>query len=156
MTKDELKQQYIKWAGRCGVADKLGSDLDRKADDALKNVTAHILDTTSEATIEKTTIGSVLLSRFAIEWGEKSLDMNAALFALCCAEILYQMQSEIDALKDKARWRKQSEEPAPDSVAMEIFDVTRMCVASPRERGFYIPAFCYWRPLDLPEMGETK
>lgn len=101
MTKDELKQQYIKWAERCGVANKLGSDLDRKADDALKNVTAHILDTTSEATIEKTTISSVLLSRFAIEWGEKSLDMNAAVFALCCSEILYQMQSEIDALKEK-------------------------------------------------------
>ena len=51
MTKDELKRQYIKWAERCGVADKLGNDLDRKADDALKNVTAHILETTSEGTI---------------------------------------------------------------------------------------------------------
>ena len=66
-----------------------------------------------------------------------------------------ELEKELAALKDKARWRKQSEEPAPDSVAIEIFDVTRMCVASPQERGFYIPAFCYWRPLDLPEMMAT-
>ena len=168
MTKDELKQQYIKWAERCGVADKLGSDLDRKADDALKNVTAHILDTTSEATIEKTTIGSVLLSRFAIEWGEKSLDMNAAIFALCCAEILYQMQSEIDALKDKARWRKQSEEPAPKDIELLV------CGRGRKGQAYFLVTETdgdywydnigdsvsldvdYWRPLDLPEMGETK
>ena len=156
MTKNELKRQYIKWAERCGGADKLGSDLDRKADDALKNVTAHILDTTSEATIEKTTISSVLLSRFAIEWGEKSLDMNAAIFALCCSEILYQMQSEIDALKDKARWRKQSEEPAPDDIVeIEIYDIGANVFYVP-EGKVHIPGNRYWRPLDLPEMGETK
>ena len=155
MTKDELKQQYIKWAERCGVADKLGSDLDRKADDALKNVTAHILDTTSKPTIEKTTISSVLLSRFAIEWGEKSLDMNAAIFALCCSEILYQMQSEIDELKDKARWRKQSEEPAPEGKDIEAYSPIRGYVFYRAPSDSLLPHW-YWRPLDLPEMGETK
>ena len=69
------------------------------------------------------------------------------------AERIVELEAELAALKDKARWRKQSEEPAPDSLAIEIFDVTQVCVSSPRERGFYIPAFCYWRPLDLPEEG---
>ena len=138
MTKDELKQQYIKWAERCGVAEKLGSDLDRKADDALKNVTAHILDTTSEATIEKTTISSVLLSRFAIEWGEKSLDMNAAIFALCCSEILYQMQSEIDVLKEKLNTSTKFLKILHDEVA----DLADSCKNLPEPAG-HVRGVCY-------------
>ena len=156
MTKDELKRKYIKWAERCGIAEKLGDDLDESVEKILQNVPPRILEMADEAVIEKTTIAAVLSTRFVDDWGDKNLDAQVALFAICCSEILYQMQSEIDALKEKTRWRKQSEEPAPDSVAMEIFDVTRMCVASPRERGFYIPAFCYWRPLDLPEEEKAE
>lgn len=100
----------------------------------------------------------VTLGRAVLELSRKVNAMTCTGDCIhnCNCMTAVELKEELDALKEKYRWRKQSEEPAPDSVAIEIFDVTRMCVASPRERGFYIPAFCYWRPLDLPEMGETK
>ena len=95
------------------------------------------------------------MSGFAIEWGVKSLVLNAAIFALCCSEILYQMQSEIDALKDKARWRKQSEEPAPKNQLVEVCESAKDGYID-STYGFGVEDWTYWRPLDLPEMGETK
>ena len=101
MTKDELKQQYIKWAERCGVAEELGEDLEKWAEESLQNIPPRILEMAGETDIEKTTITAVLSTRFILEWGDKNLDARTSLFAFCCSEILYQMQSEIDALKEK-------------------------------------------------------
>lgn len=101
MTKDELKQQYIKWAERCGVAEELGEDLEKWAEESLQNIPPRILEMAGETDIEKTTITAVLTTRFVLEWGDKNLDARTSLFAFCCSEILYQMQSEIDALKEK-------------------------------------------------------
>ena len=101
MTKDELKQQYIKWAERCGVAEELGEDLEKWAEESLQNIPPRILEMAGETDIEKTTITAVLSTRFILEWGDKNLDARTSLFAFCCSEILYQMQSEIDELKEK-------------------------------------------------------
>ena len=101
MTKDEFKRQYIKWAGICGIAEDLGEDLDECTEEIMQGIPPSILETAGEADIEKTTIAAVLSTRFARDWGEKTLNAQVALFSICCSEILYQMQSEIDALKEK-------------------------------------------------------
>ena len=68
--------------------------------------------------------------------------------------LLDNANEELAALKEKYRWRKQSEEPAPED---EVVEAVYLC------KGRYCGAFyanrdgrelkhCdYWRPLDLPE-----
>lgn len=163
MTKDEFKQQHIKWAERCGIAEKLGEGLDESVEKILQNVPPHILETAGEAVIEKTTIAAVLSTRFVDDWGDKNLNAQVTLFAICCSEILYQMQLEIDALKDKARWRKQSEESAPKGKELLV------CGRGKKGQAYFLVTETdgdywydnigdsvsldvdYWRPLDLPE-----
>ena len=169
MTKDELKQQYIKWAERCGVAEELGEDLEKWAEESLQNIPPRILEMAGETDIEKTTITAVLSTRFILEWGDKNLDARTSLFAFCCSEILYQMQSELAALKEKYRWRNVDEEEPPRETEVLICCVSRsgahkyVYTASFDGEDFYdrrgdSPSgeVKYWRPLDLPEMEEAK
>lgn len=59
--------------------------------------------------------------------------------------------SELAALKEKYRWRKQSEEPAPDDIIeIEIYDIGANVIFVP-EGKVHIPGSRFWRPLGLPE-----
>lgn len=87
---------------------------------------------------------------------KKLSDINASLGSMINDKVaeIDKLETELAALKDKARWRKQSEEPAPND---EIVEAVYLC------KGRYCGAFyanrdgselkhCdYWRPLDLPE-----
>ena len=77
-----------------------------------------------------------------------------------------ELEKELTALKEKYRWRKQSEEPAPEGGAEALIKVGGELVIAHAivlnddtafekvtGRRIYLE---YWRPLDLPEMGETK
>lgn len=66
------------------------------------------------------------------------------------AHAVVELSAEFAALKDKARWRKQSEEPAPrKSQTVEIYSPIRKQVELVLYSG--VLNYWYWRPLDLPE-----
>ena len=146
MTQEDCIEKVEMWAKICDIPDE---DITPAREKAAKGF-LEIADGCNDDEIE---ILIILMTIMVAYHPLLVMDPKGAITPI--AKVLFALnqmhKDEIAALKDKYRWRKQSEEPAPDSVAIEIFDVTRMCVASPRERGFYIPAFCYWRPLDLPE-----
>ena len=72
------------------------------------------------------------------------------------------LEAELAALKEKYRWRKQSEEPAPDGTDLEVyippcqgdgingFTSTAMLTMF-RHGEWKVWPNEYWRPLDLPE-----
>ena len=126
MTKDEFKRQYIKWAGICGIAEDLGEDLDKCTEEIMQGIPPSILETAGEADIEKTTIAAVLSTRFARDWGEKTLNAQVALFSICCSGILYQMQAEIDALKEKLNTSTKFLKILHDEVA-DLADSCKIC-----------------------------
>lgn len=64
--------------------------------------------------------------------------------------LLDNANEELAALKEKYRWWKQSEEPAPDNLEIEIYDGSANAIFVP-EGPVYIYDSRYWRPLDLPE-----
>ena len=66
-----------------------------------------------------------------------------------------ELEAELAALKEKYRWRKQSEEPPLKyGKNVEVYSPISNQVKRMFDAG--VPEYCYWRPLDLPEMGETK
>lgn len=60
--------------------------------------------------------------------------------------------SELAALKEKYRWRKQSEEPAPIGQELEIYSPIQERVFSALPKG--LAQSWFWRPLDLPNLPE--
>lgn len=84
---------------------------------------------------------------------KKLSDMNASLGTMINNKIveIKGLKSQLAALKEKYRWRKQSEEPAPDNLEIEIYDGGANAIFVP-EGPVYIYDSRYWRPLDLPEM----
>ena len=82
------------------------------------------------------------------------------------AHAVVELSAELAALKEKYRWRKQSEEPAPEGGAEALIKAGGELVIAHAivlnddtafekvtGRRMYLE---YWRPLDLPEMRETK
>ena len=60
------------------------------------------------------------------------------------------LEAELATLKEKTRWRKQSEEPAPAGQELEIYSPIQERVFSDMAtRG--MSSSWFWRPLDLPE-----
>lgn len=68
---------------------------------------------------------------------------------------IYRLEAELAALKEKYRWRKQSEEPAPDNLEIEIYDISANAIFVP-EGPVYIANSRYWRPLDLPDTEDAE
>lgn len=102
--------------------------------------------------------------RAAVEIAQKAIDLahrvppeglRKSKELMTLANAVVELSAELAALKDKARWRKQSEEPAPLGKDVEVYSPIQervFCYFSPR----IVPSYWYWRPMDLPEMGETK
>lgn len=62
-----------------------------------------------------------------------------------------ELNEELTALKEKYRWRRQSEEPAPMGKDVEVYSPIQeraFCYFSPR----IVPSYWFWRPLNLPEV----
>lgn len=75
------------------------------------------------------------------------------------AEKIAELEKELAALKEKTRWRKQSEEPAPEDEVVEAVYLCegRKCGPFYANRdGSQLKHCDYWRPLDLPEEAETE
>ena len=89
------------------------------------------------------------------------------------AERIAELEAELAALKEKYRWRKQSEEPHQTLHEGEYIEaIVRLNTYVLSQRPFVLKCWkdgytfpseevgadsiLYWRPLDLPEMGETK
>lgn len=73
-----------------------------------------------------------------------------------------ELSAEISELKERSRWRKQSEEPAPKKADLEIYippiraAKTNRILSAPmleifRRDEWKVWPNEYWRPLDLPE-----
>lgn len=65
--------------------------------------------------------------------------------------LLDKANEELTALKEKYRWRRQSEEPAPMGKDVEVYSPIQeraFCYFSPR----IVPSYWFWRPLNLPEV----
>lgn len=72
------------------------------------------------------------------------------------AKYVVALAQELAALKEKYRWRRQSEEPAPDDEVVEAVYLCedRKCGPFYANRdGSQLKHCDYWRPLDLPEEG---
>lgn len=70
-------------------------------------------------------------------------------------EDIKRLETELSALKEKYRWRKQSEEPAPAGQELEIYSPIQERVFSTMPtKG--LSSSWYWRPLDLPEPEGTE
>lgn len=99
---------------------------------------------------------------------KKLNDMSTSLGSMINNKIveIKGLKSQLAALKEKYRWRKQSEEPAPEGGAEALIKAGGELVIAHAivlnddtafekvtGRRIYLE---YWRPLDLPEMRETK
>ena len=98
---------------------------------------------------------------------KKLSDMNASLGTMLNDKIaeIDKLEAELAALKDKSRWRKQSEEPAPEGEEVLIrytdyddgnyYDIVKMEDMYDPDGELAYPLM-WWRPLDLPDTEETK
>lgn len=65
-------------------------------------------------------------------------------------EAVVELEEELSALKEKYRWRKQSEEPAPEDGLIAIYGASTNWFGMVNSDGF-VGQNEYWHPLDLPE-----
>lgn len=88
---------------------------------------------------------------------KKLSDMNASLGTMINDKVaeIDKLETKLAELKEKMRWRKQSEEPAPKGKDIEACSPIRKYVFY-RAPSDSLLSHWYWRPLDLPEMGEAK
>ena len=112
--------------------------------------------------------------RAAVEIAQKAIDLahrvppeglRKSKELMTLAHAVVELSAELTALKDKARWRKQSEEPAPEGEEVLIrytdyddgnyYDIVKMEDMYDPDGELAYPLM-WWRPLDLPEMGEAK
>lgn len=101
--------------------------------------------------------------RAAVEIAQKAIELahrvppeglRKSKELMTLAHAVVELSAELAALKDKARWRKQSEEPAPNDEVVEAVYLCkgRYCGAFYANRdGSELKHCDYWRPLDLPE-----
>ena len=69
-----------------------------------------------------------------------------------------QTEAKLAALREKYRWRKQSEEPAPKDelvIAIRMFPETDSYDFR-QARGVWLTDDWYWRPLDLLELERIE
>ena len=97
--------------------------------------------------------------RSAVEIAQKAIDLahrvppeglRKSKELMTLAHAVVELSAELAALKDKARWRKQSEEPAPEGKDIEAYSSIRGYVFYRAPSDSLLPHW-YWRPLDLPE-----
>lgn len=93
---------------------------------------------------------------------KKLSDMNASLGMMINDKVaeIKKLEAKLSALKEKYRWRKQSEEPAPrgelvlirytDYDDEDYYNIVKMENMYDPEGEIAYPLM-YWRPLDLPE-----
>ena len=71
---------------------------------------------------------------------------------------IFSLEKELAALREKYRWRKQSEEPAPKDelvIAIRMFPETDSYDFR-QARGVWLTDDWYWRPLDLLELERIE
>ena len=97
--------------------------------------------------------------RTAVEIAQKAIELahrvppealRKSKELMTLAHAVVELSAELAALKDKARWRKQSEEPPLKyGHNVEVYSPISNQVRRMLDAGG--PEYCYWRPLDLPE-----
>ena len=115
--------------------------------------------------------------RSAVEIAQKAIELSHRVppeglkkskELMTLAHAVVELSAELAALKEKYRWRKQSEEPAPEDIKLLV------CGRGRKGQAYFLVTETdgdywhdnigdsvsldvdYWRPLDLPEMEETK
>ena len=108
--------------------------------------------------------------RSAVEIAQKAIELSHRVppeglkkskELMTLAHAVVELSAELAALKDKTRWRKRSEEPAPEGEAETLIKAGSELVIAHAivlngdtayekvtGRRIYLE---YWRPLDLPE-----
>ena len=87
---------------------------------------------------------------------KKLSDMNASLGTMINDKVaeIDKLEAKLAELKEKMRWRKQSEEPAPKGKDIEAYSPIRGYVFYRAPSDSLLPHW-YWRPLDLPEDSDV-
>ena len=115
--------------------------------------------------------------RAAVEIAQKAIDLahrvppeglRKSNELMTLAHAVVELSAELAALKDKARWRKQSEEPAPKGKELLV------CGCGRKGQAYFLVTETdgdywydnigdsvsldvdYWRPLDLPEEEKAE
>lgn len=89
--------------------------------------------------------------KFARNWLENGIeDEPSPVTVHALAKAVVELNTELTALKERYRWRKQNKEPAPAGQELEIYSTIqeRVFSAMPTKG---LSSSWYWRPLDLPE-----
>lgn len=105
---------------------------------------------------------TIKFARHWLEIADKHRDPNASTTGCmtALAKAVVELSAELDSLKNKTRWRKQSEEPAPDDDTLIICLLKKggRCSWVAVIQARFIKQFeepenniFFWRPLDLPE-----
>ena len=97
--------------------------------------------------LQKLALYTLELDTLATKYWNRSVNKEAE--AEANKHVAEKLKEELAVLKEKCRWRKQSEEPAPKNEEVEI--VTSSCNGKVLLCGRCIIDEDFWRPLDLPE-----
>lgn len=102
--------------------------------------------------------------RAAVEIAQKAIDLahrvppeglRKSKELMTLAHAVVELSAELAALKEKCRWRKQSEEPAPrKGQIVEMYSPIREQVELVGD--WLVADHWHWRPLDLPEEVEAE
>lgn len=153
MTAKEFQRKMETWAEICGIKDKLTPETEKAANELIG-----MLDEYSDETIDISII--VMTITIACAASFEQADMRGAIDKV--AKVMFTLdemhKNEIAALEEKYRWRKQSEEPAPKDVLVEVYLPSHQILdfVRPNATDDYVRAGEYWRPLDVPKAEGTK
>lgn len=153
MTQEDCIEKVEMWAKICDIPDE---DITPAREKAAKGF-LEIADGCNDDEIE---ILIILMTIMVAYHPLLVMDPKGAITPI--AKVLFALnqmhKDEIAALKDKYRWRKQSEEPAPKDVLVEVYLPSPQILdfVRPNATDDYVRAGEYWRPLDVPETEGTK
>ena len=112
--------------------------------------------------------------RAAVEIAQKAIDLahrvppeglRKSKELMTLAHAVVELSAELAALKEKCRWRDENVEPAPRGERVLVYCIDYDAsdgVHDTEMEHMYCPdgelayPYTWWRPLDLPEMRETK
>lgn len=96
----------------------------------------------------------VSMAKFTIDMAEKLELGEKYPMSLIFARAVLKQDEELSALREKYRWRKQSEEPAPSGIDILEYTVGTEILAyrvDPKKLLCRPHSDSMWRPLELPE-----
>ena len=152
MTVEEFEKKVKMWGDLCGMNTDLSNGKGQDALDALKVM---LSDEGIDELIINTNLGAVCHKYLHHDGFHEMVERIVSII-----RSLQRMHNEeLAALKEQYRWRKQSEEPVPKDILVEVYDPCSRMLDSVRlddaSDDDYVSQSEYWRPLDV-SLEEAK